>query len=521
MAPPAPSIRLHEVRQLPIDQLMKAPWNANVVSPETLEKVRNSLYRYGSVENSVVRPSWCRGTRTSHEVRARQDTQMEDTTAWETLSGNHRLDIYQEAGVQRVPCVVVELSDPEAKVLAQVLNRQRGADDPERLAALLRDVAATMPVADMASLLPQTPQDIARLLGGPGLGDVGLPGGTTGEYQPIPMTEQFVVPPFSVLDTRQGYWKTRKKAWLSLGIRSELGRGDVLPNGEAGTGELSDSANKGCYTRQPVYAEDSQEPVGFTGTSIFDPVLCELAYRWFCPAGGHVLDPFAGGSVRGIVCAMVGRHYTGIDLSEQQVAANQEQATKLLDLPEEHRPAEGVLPRWLVGDARDIPALVPEEEFDLVFTCPPYADLERYSNDPRDLSTLEYAAFIAAYREVISKAVWRLRPNRFACFVVGDIRDPQGRYRNFVGHTVEAFQAAGCHLYNEAILVTALGSLPMRAGRYFRASRKLGKTHQNVLVFVKGDSSKATEACGKVEVKLPVSDAEGSMDANDNTTEPQ
>ncbi len=40
---------------------------------------------------------------------------------------------------------------------------------------------------------------------------------------------------------------------------------------------------------------------GQSGTSIFDPVLCELAYRWFCPPGGLILDPFAGGSVRGIV----------------------------------------------------------------------------------------------------------------------------------------------------------------------------------------------------------------------------
>jgi hypothetical protein len=31
------------------------------------------------------------------------------------------------------------------------------------------------------------------------------------------------------------------------------------------------------------------------------------------------------------------------------------------------------------------------------------------------------------------------------------------------------------------------------------AGRKLGKTHQNVLIFVKGDSKKATLACGKVE----------------------
>jgi DNA modification methylase len=54
---------------------------------------------------------------------------------------------------------------------------------------------------------------------------------------------------------------------------------------------------------------------GQSGTSIFDPVLCELAYRWFSPPAGLVLDPFAGGSVRGIVAAKLGRRYVGVDLS--------------------------------------------------------------------------------------------------------------------------------------------------------------------------------------------------------------
>ena len=53
------------------------------------------------------------------------------------------------------------------------------------------------------------------------------------------------------------------------------------------------------------------------------------------------------------------------------------------------------------------------------------------------------------------------------------------------------------------MLVTAVGSLPLRVGHQFSAARKLGKTHQNVLVFVKGDPTAATEACGPVEVALP------------------
>ena len=234
--------------------------------------------------------------------------------------------------------------------------------------------------------------------------------------------------------------------------------------------------------------------VASTGTSIFDPVVCEIAYRWFCPPGGAVLDPFAGGSVRGIVASKLGRPYTGIDLRAEQIDANRAQAEQICGDP---------MPRWVCGDSREVmPALAQNgiaPQFDFVFSCPPYADLEVYSDDPRDLSTFDYDEFRAAYANIIAGACALLKPDRFACFVVGDVRDQQGFYRNFPGHTIEAFEAAGLRLYNEAILVTAVGSLPIRAGKQFAATRKLGKTHQNCLVFVKGDPRKATEAIGEVE----------------------
>ena len=59
-------------------------------------------------------------------------------------------------------------------------------------------------------------------------------------------------------------------------------------------------------------------------TSIFDHVLCEMVYRWFCPPGGAVLDPFAGGSVRGIIAVKLGRSYTGVDLRAEQTEANRD-----------------------------------------------------------------------------------------------------------------------------------------------------------------------------------------------------
>lgn len=227
-----------------------------------------------------------------------------------------------------------------------------------------------------------------------------------------------------------------------------------------------------------------------SGTSIFDPVLCELAYRWFSPPGGAILDPFAGGSVRGIVAAVLGRSYTGMDLREEQIAANIEQGQRIT--PDN-------LPTWIVGNsATDLP----DGKFDFVFSCPPYADLEVYSDNPLDISTMDYSDFLQVYRSIISQCIDRLLPDRFACFVVGDVRDKKGIYHNFVSDTISAFQDAGAFLYNEAILVTSVGSLPIRVGKQFDASRKLGKTHQNVLVFVKGDPKKATEACGEIDISL-------------------
>lgn len=37
--------------------------------------------------------------------------------------------------------------------------------------------------------------------------------------------DAFLIPPFSVLNAREGWWQERKRAWLALGIQSELGRG--------------------------------------------------------------------------------------------------------------------------------------------------------------------------------------------------------------------------------------------------------------------------------------------------------
>lgn len=278
---------------------------------------------------------------------------------------------------------------------------------------------------------------------------------------PVTLAERFVIPPFSVLDKRSGDWNRRRRQWLGLGIRSEVGRGEAL------TYNVSNDGGEEGWT------------------SIFDPVLCELAYRWFSRPGDRILDPFAGGSVRGVVASWLARYYTGVELRPEQVVANYEQ----LDICDDAH-----LPRWVLGDARDIAAGDVHDEYDLVFTCPPYADLEVYSDDPRDLSTLHYDDFLREYEACLKASASVLRDDRCFVVVIGDVRDRRsvdGRYYGLTVDTVNVARRIGLSLYNEAILVTPPGSLALRTGPQFEKSRKLGRGHQTVLMFTKGNARAA------------------------------
>lgn len=280
------------------------------------------------------------------------------------------------------------------------------------------------------------------------------------------LAEQFIVPPFTTLDTRQGYWQDRKRAWMSLGLQSELGR-DVRTYGSDAAGEVNG--------RMLAIAN---------GQSVFDPVLTELLYRWFCPPGGSVLDPFAGGSVRGIVASRLGLDYTGIDLSERQVVENYRQAAGMRAAGH----LTGPEPRWIVGDARGLLRLLEgETKFDMVMTCPPYFDLEVYSDDPKDLSRASnYEQFDIAHRQIIKDAVATLKDNRFCAYVVGNIRDKEGYYRTLVADTAAGMEAAGARYYNEAIIIHPIGTAMLRVKRYFAPNRKLATLHQHVVIGYKG-----------------------------------
>ena len=186
------------------------------------------------------------------------------------------------------------------------------------------------------------------------------------------LSDRFLVPPFSILDTKQGYWQDRKRNWINLGIKSEIGR------------------DAKSYTTEHIAEAYGRKSMN--GTSIFDPVVCEIAYKWFSKEKDKIIDPFAGGSVRGLVAGMLKRNYTGIDLSEKQIEANRQQYEEI------NKKYSGIIkPNWINGDSLNCKDLA-NDRYNLLFTCPPYYDLEVYSDKENDLSNKgTYAEFIDIY----------------------------------------------------------------------------------------------------------------------------
>ena len=131
-----------KVTDLLLDQLREAPWNPNEADEATMRRLASSIGRFGTVLPMVVRP-------------------MGD--AYEVIGGNQRLRLYRGRGVTVVPCVIVELDELQAKLLAQGLNAIHGADDLNRKADLVRSLLASLPESEVAAILPDSLESLRSL----------------------------------------------------------------------------------------------------------------------------------------------------------------------------------------------------------------------------------------------------------------------------------------------------------------------------------------------------------------------
>lgn len=192
------------------------------------------------------------------------------------------------------------------------------------------------------------------------------------------------------------------------------------------------------------------------------------------------MDAFAGGMERGYVATYLGHHYTGFDVRKEQIDFN----INNCNLKNK--------PNWIHASSQKMLEYIQEQSQDFILSCPPYANLEVYSDLDDDISNKDYNEFIKIYSDIIQKCYLALKEDRFCCWVIGEIRNKKGVYYNFVGDTIKHFIEAGFKYYNEIILLTSLGSNCLRINSSF-VNRKVVKSHQNILVFYKGDVKRIKE----------------------------
>lgn len=184
---------------------------------------------------------------------------------------------------------------------------------------------------------------------------------------------------------------------------------------------------------------------------------------------------------------LIGDEYHGIDIRQEQITANYDSLECVA--VNEHDGTN--TPCWYCGDSSKIDIILGDKApFDFFLMCPPYADLEKYSDDPSDLSNMPYDKFIQSYRAIIAKTVSLLSDNAYCAVVVSDIRDKKGMYRGLTCDTISAFADCGCKFYNDIVKLDPYGTGAIRADGQFSKARKVVRTHQNVLIFVKGDPKK-------------------------------
>lgn len=211
----------------------------------------------------------------------------------------------------------------------------------------------------------------------------------------------------------------------------------------------------------------------YTGThSVFPAPLMEMIItRYGGPVGSHILDAFAGGPPRGLVSAIMGHKYTGFEIRPEQIEENETLLKRLKLDGANYVNADG---RFLDVDGK----------FDCAITCPPYHDLEQYSDRPDDISNLgTYAAFNASMWLCAQAHRERMKPGSFVCIIVGLFRDKKtGELIDFPADTVANFREAGFIYWQHIVLSKNFASAAVRASNAWKG-QKLVPRHENLLVF--------------------------------------
>ena len=159
--------------------------NPRMISPEAIAKVAKSIQEYGFQQPIVV---------------------DEDDII---LVGHTRLMAAQSLGVSEVPVHVATGLTASQKRGYRVADNRTGTESQWDYPLLKLELENLQSDQFDLGLTAFDPGELQTLLNYELDGYDKYADGEKGS-----MTENFGVPPFSVLDTRQGYWQDRKRTWM-------------------------------------------------------------------------------------------------------------------------------------------------------------------------------------------------------------------------------------------------------------------------------------------------------------------
>jgi DNA modification methylase len=155
----------------------------------------------------------------------------------------------------------------------------------------------------------------------------------------------------------------------------------------------------------------------------FVPQIPNQILRRFTRRGEIVVDFFSGMGTTLIECRRLGRHGIGVELLDEVAVRSRDRIAQAEN-------ADGVTTEVIVGDSRESSSRDEVAErlrclgdgwADCVLLHPPYFNIIRFSEDPRDLcNASDLSSFLHQFRAVVENAWVVLRPGRFLALVIGD-----------------------------------------------------------------------------------------------------
>jgi DNA modification methylase len=218
------------------------------------------------------------------------------------------------------------------------------------------------------------------------------------------------------------------------------------------------------------------KPFYYTGRDIRDKNVHPAVFPISLPAhfielltheGELVLDPFVGIGTTLIAAQDLNRNAVGFDLKEEYVEFAKERLSQ-------SRLGSKAKQLAIVDDAHNIPEyLVDENTVSLCITSPPYANMlnrprlnksirgdlrdnghllkvQQYSDDPRDLGTMDHKAYAKALEEIYSGILPLMKPKAHCIINVNDVWWKNKRYLTHI-YVIEALQKAGFEFRNTFI----------------------------------------------------------------------